>query len=96
MEGILERKGWDEGGAVGVLVSDLDKQETLEFPDLDPETPIGDVLGMSASSMAVSPDVKWLLRDNRTGRLLRKEQTVGEVARDRRADLTMQPDSILG
>ena len=96
MEGILERTEREGAGAVGVMVSDLDGQETLEFPDLDPGTPIGDVLGLSASKMAVSPDVKWLLRDNRTGRLLRKEQTVGEVARERRADLTMQPDSILG
>ena len=46
--------------------------------------------------MTLPPNVPWLLRDNSTARLLRGDQPVGDVAREGKVDLTLQPDASLG
>ena len=50
------------------------------------------------SELRLEAEVDWNLRDDRTGRILRDDQRVGEFA-DRlepRVRLTMQPDAGLG
>lgn len=71
-------------------------QEIVTFRGLPPGTPIVDVLGMSSASMSLAPDVEWSMRDRVTSRLLRKDQTLAEVARKSLAKLAVQPDARLG
>ena len=43
-------------------------------------------------------DVDWTIREDRTGRLARDEQTLSDLVDEQspRAELTMQPDATLG
>lgn len=81
---------------VDVEVSDVFGQQSLEFESLDAATPIADVLGESRSRLALAPEVEWQVQDARTARLLRREQTLGDVAREGKVELKMLPDARLG
>ena len=88
---------WKEAAStpVDVTISDLNGQDELEFPQMDPATPVGDLIGMSRTRMELSPSVEWQIRDDGTARLLRRDQRIGEVATDGKVKLTMQPDARL-
>ena len=93
----MERKA---GGAppdsIDVEVKDLTGQQTLNLKGVKPETPVADLIGLSMAHLSLPPSVEWLLRDDRTSRLLRHDQTIGEVSRESKADLAIQPDARLG
>jgi len=97
MIGTLERPARKvPSGRVDVQINDLTGQQTLDLPGLEPETPISNVVGMTVSRMTLPPDIPWQARDNRTARLLRNDQAIGDVALESRAHLTLQPDATLG
>ena len=80
---------------VDVLISDLQRQDSLRL-DVDATTPVAELLGRSRAEMALPPDVAFQMRDDGTARLLHPGQKVGEVAREGKANLTVQPDARLG
>ena len=83
-------------GPVQVEVWDPTGQYSAEMAGVAAETPVAEVIGLSKAQMTLPPNVPWLLRDNSTARLLRGDQPVGEVAREGKVDLTLQPDASLG
>ena len=80
---------------IDVEVQDVTGQQTLSLKGVKRETPIVDLIGMSQAHMSLPP-VAYLMRDEFTSRVLRHTQTVGEVSRERRANLTIQPDAKMG
>ena len=85
-----------EAPRVEVRVSDLVGQQHMEIHDVDPATPVADIIGASRVQMALLPSVEWQLRDELTSRLLRRDQPIGDVASEGRVELTVQPDARLG
>jgi hypothetical protein len=80
---------------VDVEVSDLVGQQTLTLEGVRADTPAGDILGMSVAEMAL-PSMDYVLRDERTARILRRDQRLSEVARGPRVALRVQPDARMG
>ncbi len=83
-------------GTVEVEVSDFLGQETLLLGSLPPDTQAADVLGISRSRLETPPDVDFMLRDSASSTLLRADQPIGDVAREGKVSLRMQPDARLG
>ncbi len=81
---------------IDVQVKDLSGHQRMRINRLKASTRIRELIGMSQASMSVPPGIDWLLRDSRTSRLLRHDQSVGEAAHEGFADLTLQPDARLG
>lgn len=98
MPGTLERKARNVPPRfVDVEIRDLTGQQTVRLKGLRPETPIADIMGLSKAGMTLPPSTEWNLRDERSSRLLRQEQTIGEVAgRQNMAELRIQPEARLG
>ena len=81
---------------IDVRVEDLVGQRWIDLDDLDPSTPIAEILEESTSRLDLSAHVDWQARDRGTARLLREGQSIGEFAVQRRVELTLQPDPRLG
>jgi hypothetical protein len=94
---VLKERGAGEAPPefVDVEVSDLVGQQTLTLSRLRADTPAGDVLGMSVAEMSL-PSMDYVLRDERTARILRRDQRLSEVARGPRVALKVQPDARMG
>lgn len=94
MSTTLERTDLPE--TVDVFVSDLTRQQKLHLEEVGVSTAAAEVAGWSKARMALAPDVEFVLRDDSTARLLNPQQPVGELAREGRVELTLQPDARLG
>ncbi len=81
---------------IEVRISDLIGQRHLELSDVDPSTPVSDIVGESRVRFSLMPSVDWQLRDGGTSRLLRSDQSIGDVAVEGKVDVTVQPDARLG
>lgn len=93
---LLEAPHHEASRGLEVEVSDLIGQQRVRFNNVAPETPIEDLLGLSKTKLSLPPVVDWWLRDNASARLLRNDEVVGDVAREGKVDLTLQPDVRLG
>ena len=82
--------------SIDVRVQDLVGQRWVDLSDLDPATPVAEILEESTTRLDLSWGVEWQARDRGTARLLRDDQTVGEFAVEGRVELTLQPDPRLG
>lgn len=81
---------------VDVEVFDFLGQDSIEFGQMESSTPAGDLLGLSRSRLQALPNVDYTLRDTESSRLLRSDQPIGDVARQGKVSLRLQPDARLG
>ena len=93
---LVERSARSANDPVEVEVYDVIGQQKVRFSDVEPSTPVGDLIGPASSRLALPATVDFQMRDNSTSRLLHSEQSLGEVARQGKVDLTLQPDVRLG
>ena len=92
---LLEPQNRNDGN-VEIEVSDVVGQQRIRIKDVRPTTPVSDLIGISKSRLALPPVVDFQMRDNLSSRLLNNDQEIGEVAREGKAKLTLQPDIRLG
>ena len=75
---------------------DVIGQQKVHFRHVRPTTPVADLIGLSRSRLALPPVVDFQMRDNWSSRLLDNDQQIGDVAREGKVELTLQPDVRLG
>ncbi len=81
---------------VEVHVRDMIGQRWVALEDVDPETPVGEIVGDSRRRLDLSDEVDWQARHRPTARLLRRDLRIGDVATEGTVELTLQPDPRLG
>jgi hypothetical protein len=81
-----------------VRVRDPNGHRSVVLEGLRASATVPEIRARAIAALHLPPDVDWNIRQDRTGRLLREEQRLGEIVEkdDPQAELTMQPDASLG
>jgi hypothetical protein len=81
-----------------VKVRDPNGHRSVVLEDLRMSATVPEIRARAVAALRLQPDIDWNIRQDRTGRLLRDEQQLRELADESapQTELTMQPDATLG
>jgi hypothetical protein len=88
----------ESDATISAEIREPNGQRSVLLEQLRGSATTAELKARAQSELRLEAEVDWNLRDDRTGRILRDDQRVGEFA-DRlepRVRLTMQPDAGLG
>ena len=81
-----------------VKVWDPNHHRSVVLEGLRASAAVPEIRARAVAALRLQPNIDWNIRQDRTGRLLREEQQMRELADGSvpQAELTMQPDATLG